>query len=360
MKNYLRSDLMDLAPYEEGGSEITYKYKLDANESPWDIPDRVKEALARKIMDRANFNRYPDSNSTLLREAIGEYCNVSPNKVIVGSGSDELIQILTTAFVDKGDSVIFPAPSFGMYKIFTLIAGGRPVEIPLDVDFKYSIEAFKSAIYQYKPKLVFICSPNNPTGNIIKANEVLEIAKDFDGIVVVDEAYGEFTQGTAVNLIDKCSNLVVLKTFSKALGLAGLRIGYSISAPELAKQILKVKPPYNINSFSQQAAIITLENFDIVKKRVHEILKQREFLYQALRDMKGIKVYPSEANFLLIRVPNGNHVWQKLLDRGILVRNFSQSPYLENCLRVTIGGHKANQAVIDAMREIMAELKRGD
>jgi len=355
MKNYLRNDLIDLVPYDEGDSTITYKYKLDANECPWDIPKRVKEILAKEIMDGGNLNRYPDSNSTLLREAIGEYCNVSSQQIIVGSGSDELIQILVTAFVDKGESVIFPVPSFGMYKIFTLIAGGKPVEIPLGEDFKYNIEVIKSAICKYNPKLVFLCSPNNPTGNIIGTNEVLEIAKNFEGIVVVDEAYGEFTQETSVNIIDKCPNLVVLKTFSKALGLAGLRIGYSISTPELAKQISKVKPPYNINSFSQKAAIITLENLDTVKKRVNEILQQKEFLYQALKDIRGIKVYPSEANFLLIHVPNGDIVYKKLMNKGILVRNFSKNPYLENCIRVTVGDQIANKAFIDAMKEIMDE-----
>ncbi len=354
MKNYLRNDLVDLVPYAEE-EKILAKYKLDTNESPWDIPSRVREALVKEIMDGSNFNRYPDSNSTLLREAIGEYCNVSSKQVVVGSGSDELIQMLVTAFIDKGDTVVFPTPSFSMYKIFTLIAGGRPVEIPLGIDFKYNVEDIKSAICKYGSKLVFLCSPNNPTGNIIGTNDVLEIAQNFDGIVVVDEAYGEFTQKSTINLIDKCPNIIVLKTFSKALGLAGLRIGYSISTPALAKQISKVKPPYNINSFSQKAAIITLENLDIVKKRVYEILKQREFLYQALINIPGIKVYPSEANFLLIHVPNGDSTWQKLIEKGILVRNFSQNPYLKNCLRVTIGDQIANQALVDALKEIMEE-----
>ncbi|MFY9178012.1 MAG: histidinol-phosphate transaminase [Caldicoprobacterales bacterium] len=353
MKNYLRNDLIDLVPYDEGDRTRIYKYKLDANESPWDIPERVKKALAKEIMSGGNFNRYPDSNCTLLRKYIGQYCNVFPEQVVVGSGSDEIIQILVTAFVNKGDYVICPTPSFGMYRIFTSISGGKSVEIPLAKNFQYDTENINSAINKHKPKLVFLCSPNNPTGNVIEVNQVLEITKNFDGIVVVDEAYGEFTQGTMISLLDECPNLVVLKTFSKALGLAGLRIGYCICAPELAKQISKVKPPYNVNSFSQKAAIMTLENQDIVKERISEILRQREFLYQTLKQIPGIDVYPSEANFLLIRVPNGTMTWKKLMDKGILVRNFSHNPHLENCLRVTVGDQMANQCFIDAMKEIM-------
>ena len=355
MRNYLRDELINLMAYNEGEGTNTVRYKLDANECPWDMSDLVRKALVKEIIDGPKFNIYPDSNSYYLRKSIGKYCKVSPDQIIVGSGSDELIQMLVTAFVGQGDTVICPAPSFGMYKIFTLIAGGRPVEVPLDKDFQYNPDDFASAISKHKPKLMFLCSPNNPTGNVIELNQVLKMVKDFDGIVVVDEAYGEFTKKTSLDLIDECPNIIVLRTFSKALGLAGLRIGYSVCQSELASQISKVKPPYNLNSFSQRAAIITLENMDTVNKRISKILEQRDLLYQALKGMPSIKVYPTEGNFLLIRVPDGNSTWEKLMDRGILVRNFSHNPYLENCLRITIGDETANQVFLEAIKEIMHE-----
>ncbi len=351
MKIYLREDLVDLKPYD--AEEIPYAYKMDANESPWDLPLEVRQVLAQDLIEGGQLNRYPDSNSTRLRQSIGKYLGVSSKQVVVGAGSDELIQILTTAFVDKGDRVIYPTPSFGMYRIFTQIAGGVPVEVALEQDYEYDLDSFRLALTKHNPKLVFICSPNNPTGNMVEHEKLKDFICEFPGIVVVDEAYGEFTRETMIGWIDQLPNLVVLRTFSKAFGLAGLRIGYCLCNKELANQINRVKPPYNINSFSQKAAILTLENMDIVRERIDEILKQRELMYSALKGIDGIKVYPSQANFLLVQVPDGNSVWQGLYDRGILVRNFSNSPYLQNCLRVTVADEKANQSFIKAMKEIL-------
>ena len=355
MKNYLREDLIGLKPYDAEGKP--YVHKMDANEGPWDLPQGVREALAKDLIEGSHFNRYPDSNATNLREAIGKYCGVSPDQIIVGAGSDELIQVLITGSVNKGDRVIYPTPSFGMYRIFTLIAGGIPIEVPLGQEYEYNIDGFYGAISKHNPKLIFICSPNNPTGNTIDPKGLKNLIRDFSGIVAVDEAYGEFTNETVLKWIEEFPNLVVLRTFSKAFGLAGLRIGYCVCSPELAYQINRVKPPYNINSFSQNAAILALENINIVKKRIEIIIEQRKLMYHALKEMNGIKVYPSEANFLLIQVPHGNSVWQELLDRGILVRDFSDYPYLEGCLRVTVADEHANRDFIHAMMQILAPYK---
>lgn len=355
MSNYLRDDLINLKPYD--AKEKPYEYKMDANESPWDLPKNIRETLAQELIDGGGLNRYPDSNASNLREAIAKYCKTQPSQILVGAGSDELIGILTTAFIDKGDAVLYPTPSFGMYRIFTLMAGGNPIEVPLGEGYEYDIDAFNLAISKYSPKLLFLCSPNNPTGNAMDPNEAKDLIRNFPGVVVIDEAYAEFSNKTMLNFIDEFPNLVILRTFSKAFGLAGLRIGYCVSNPGLVGQLAKVKPPYNINSFSQRAATLILENVDIVNQRIQEVISQREFLYQALKErlkeVPKVKVYPSEANFLLLRIPDGNAIWQELLNRGFLVRNFTGHPYLEDSLRITIADKDTNLKFLNAMMDIM-------
>jgi histidinol-phosphate aminotransferase len=354
MKNYLREDLKDFKPYD--ADEKPCRYKMDANESPWDLPSVIRKALAEELIEGSGFNRYPDSNATQLRKAIGEYWGLSHDQIVIGAGSDELIQIILTGFVEKGDRVLMPVPSFGMYRVFTLMAGGIPMEAPLGEGYKYDIHSYDSALSKGMPKVIFICSPNNPTGNTIDPKGLKDFIKGFPGIVVVDEAYGEFTRDTMIRWTEELPNLLVLRTFSKAFGLAGLRVGYSVSSRELADQINRVKPPYNVNSFSQKAAIKILENKDIIKGRVDRILEERERVYRALDKIKDIQVYPSEANFLLIKVPCGDAVWQGLYDKGILTRNFSNNPYLKDCLRVTVAQKEANDSFLKALEEVLGQL----
>jgi len=274
MKNYLREDLRGFKPYEAYQQE--YKYKLDANESPWDLPEKIRIQLSKEIIKGCSFNRYPDSEATDLREAIAQYCDVESENIIVGSGSDELIHILISAFVEKGDNVLCPTPSFGMYKIFTKIAGGNPVEFPLDTAYKYQLNTIMKAIEKYHPKMIFLCTPNNPTGNSMSLSDIKKILKVSPGIVVIDEAYMEFGNKSIAKDILNYPNGIVLRTFSKAMGLAGLRIGYSICNRELASQVYNVKPPYNVNTFSQRAALLCLENLDIIRQRISYIKEQRK------------------------------------------------------------------------------------
>jgi histidinol-phosphate aminotransferase len=351
MINYLRDDLIDIKSYDVEAEN--HVYKMDANESPWDLPESIRKTLAEELMNGNQFNRYPDSNASRLRQAIGKYCNVSPDQIIVGSGSDELIGMLITAFLDKDDAVVYPTPSFSMYRYFTLIAGGKPVEVPLGKQFQYDLDIYTPVICKYNPKVLFLCSPNNPTGNVLEPDRAKDIIQSFPGVVVVDEAYVEFTNKTILDYVSEYPNLVVLRTFSKAFGLAGLRIGYCVSNSSLINQIRKVKPPYNISSFSQRVATLTLENIDMIKGRLREIIKQREFLFEALKEISSIKVYPSEANFFLIQVKDGNSIWRKLLDRGFMVRNFTDHPYLENCLRITVADEVTNRKFLKVLMDIV-------
>lgn len=353
---YLREDLRQLKPYK--ANEMGCTVKLDANESPFDLPDKVRMKLAGELLKGSALNRYPDSDSNELRCAIAGYCNVKSNEILVGTGSDELIQIIINAFADKGDTVLCPAPSFGMYKICSQIAGAIPVEIPLSADYEYDMTAYKHAAEKHHAKIVFICTPNNPTGNTIDKEQLLDFIKNYDGIVVIDEAYGEFCEYSFVQDAVRLPNAVVLKTFSKAMGLAGLRIGYSIADENLTSQIYMVKPPYNINSFSQKAALFVLDDLKSVRHRIQLIISERERLVSKLRSHSNITVYPSSANFVLVKVPDGETAVKILNKEGISIRDFSLSPYLENCLRITIGHRQENDLFYKVFKEAVEEMDK--
>ena len=351
MKVYLRSGLRDLKPYK--ANDVPYRIKMDANESPYDLPGVVKKQLARELLEDSGFNLYPDSDAAVLRESKSGYCKVHPDEIIVGAGSEELIQVIIKAFIDRGEMVLYPDPSFGMYGIFTRNAGGIPVEVPLNDDFSYDTDGFHKAIEQHKPKLIFICSPNNPTGNILELDRLRGLLENFNGIVVVDEAYGEFCSHSAIEYIAQYPNLVVLKTFSKAMGLAGLRIGYLIANKGLVEQISIVKPPYNVSSISQRAARLVLENIDIIRERISKIVAERERLYGKLSRMNGISVYPSNTNFLLLKANGAGKICERLMQEGILVRSFAGNGRLKDCLRVTVGTAEDNDTFLQVLEQIL-------
>jgi histidinol-phosphate aminotransferase len=356
MRRYLRPDLLDLSPYKAGNE--TYRIKMDANESPYDLPLRVREILADELLEGNSLNLYPDSDANKLREQIAEYLGLNMENILIGTGSDELIHIIIEAFVGKGERVLCPTPSFGMYKIFTRIAAGTPVEYALDGSFDTSADAILEAARKCSPKIIFICTPNNPTGNVLPSDDIIQILENFDGVVAVDEAYGEFADETMANQVKEFGNLVVLKTFSKAMGLAGLRIGYSAACKSLTDEIYMVKPPYNINSFSQRAAMLVLDEIDLMRERIRQIVAAREWLYNELKSLDGITVFPSRANFLLIKVPNGRLIYERLLKRGILVRHYIGHPVLENCLRITLGLDEDNKEFLQALKEAMVDIRR--
>jgi len=353
MKEFLREDLRDFQPYQ--ANDVEYLIKLDANESPFDLPDCVKKQLAFELMGKSDFNRYPDPGGRELRGAIAEACGVDREEVVLGNGSDELIQILVHAFINKGEVALCPVPSFVMYKICTQIGGGIAVEIPLDENFEYQMDAYYKAIEEYNPKMIFLCSPNNPTGNTLSEQEIIKLAEGYRGVIVVDEAYCEFSGGSLSKRIVRYPNIIVLRTFSKAMGLAGLRIGYLICNKDLALQINKVKPPYNLNRFSQRAAVLMLKNQDIIKERIRYIIKQREELYRQLNGMAKVRTFPSQANFLLIQVPDADRIAKRLLDEGILVRGFQRDSRLKDCLRITVGLEEENRSFVRELRRILKE-----
>jgi len=325
--------------------------KLDANENPYGCSPRVNQALA----SCSDFSLYPDSGQTELRRLLSGYAGVSPERIVAGSGSNRLIDLIVRLFVGPGDEVINCVPTFDVFRFSTEICGGTLVEVLRDENFGVNVEAVKAAMGS-KTKLIFLANPNSPTGNLIPQKDILEIAGT--GLpLVVDEAYYEFSGETVVPLVDQYENLMVLRTFSKWAGLAGLRIGYGIFPPKIADYLMTIKIPYNVNVAALVAVRESLEDIDYLMGRVRAILAERERLFAELKKLKFLKPYPAQANFILCAVLNGkaSELWQKLQNKGILVRYFD-TPLLRDYIRISVGKPEHTDAVIRALKEVGEEI----
>lgn len=350
----LRPELSSLIPYDPG--QVPYGIKLDANESPFDIPETVRQQLSEYILMQPEIHRYPDSDSTALRQGLAEKWKVSPENIIVGNGSDQLIQLLISLFVGPGDRVVCPAPSFGMYALTTRITGGIPVEVGLEEDmgYAYNVDAILQAVHENHAKILFLCTPNNPTGGVLPLPDIHRMVRDCSNtLVVIDEAYGEFAGDSFIPWVGQYENAVVLRTFSKAYGLAGIRCGYSVSGAAAAKLINRIKPPYNVSTLTQKMACLLLAESTEVDARIHTICTERDRIAEQLANMPGIRVFPSQANFLLVRVPDAAMLYRRLLERGILIRSYGGSSLLAQCLRITIGTRQENEKLLQALNDIL-------
>jgi len=346
-----KKSLKSIEPYKYIKAE--YDIKLDANESQFNLSETVREKLYKYINDEFNANFYPNSDCDCLREAIAQYCNAAADDIVVGAGSDQLIDIIYKAFLNLGEKVVVPYPTFSMYELTARIYGGIPVRVGLKAgeEYKYDVPKFIQTIKTEKAKIAFICSPNSPTGNNLSIEEIKQIIKSCpETLIVVDEAYGEFTNQTAIPLTKEFDNLIILKTFSKAFGIAAARVGYSVSCSQTANILNKVKPPYNVATLSQIVAQSVMEDYAENNKRIQEIVKQRELLFAELSKISGIKVFPSESNFLLIKVEDSKRVYKALLDNRILVINFGEKEDLENCLRISVGLEWQNRLIVDSLQ----------
>jgi len=352
IKDVLRKDLANLVQYEVQPSKNGL-IRLDANENPFDFPFSLQEQIHRQIGSRS-FNRYPDDPADELREAISQYTGVPVEGIMLGNGSDELILNLCLA-VGSGAQVVIAIPTFSMYRINSLIAGAAPVEIPrLTTGFALDLDSLGRAAAGEKTKLVFLCSPNNPTGNATPPEEIAAILERSRALVVVDEAYIDFGGQTCLPLLEKYPNLVILRTFSKAFGLAGLRVGYLLGNPEVVSELMRVKQPFNLSTFAQVAARTALAYREEFLKMIALIRQSRGKLMQELASLPGVTVFPSEANFILFRTPQpANFVFRRLLQEGVLIRSL-HGPGLEECLRVTVGREEENEIFIEKMKEALS------
>lgn len=328
--------------------------RLDGNESPF----RLSAELRRELLDRiaeVALNRYPDPDCSALREAVSEQNGVSPDCMVFGNGSDELIQMAVSAFCGGTGTVLVPTPTFSMYEIASEISGRKVVREKLDGAFDLDEDAMLKAIETARPDVVFLASPNSPTGNLLSPERMESVIARARGIVIVDEAYSDFCGRTYVPLMKKYQNLAVMRTFSK-IGFAGIRLGVIFMRPELAAELSKVRLPYNINSFTQAAVRVFFENISVFEANVETIKSERKKMSALLGSVDGIKLFPSDANFFLIRFPDAraaSEIHRKLIEKSVLVRKFPGTD-ISDCLRVTIGLPEENRQFETALRDIVS------
>jgi len=324
--------------------------KLHANENPYPpSPELTKKILAR--FEKLDLNRYPDPDCKALKEAISNRIGVPTNQLVIGNGSDELIQNLMQIFCNEGDTIAFPDPTFAMYAITAKSMGLNIYTFPLNDNWDFEAKSLIEKLTTSHARIVFISYPNNPTGNCFSRTEIQELVEKFKGIVVLDEAYYDFSGQTFLNQMKDHNNLIILRSLSK-IGLAGLRVGYGIYPSTLVDEINKVRLPYNSNSISQIAATELMNNFDTVQKQIDSIKEERIRLLNELAKIKSITAFPSDANFILFQTSqNGENIFRNLMGNGVLVRNLGAHPRLTNCMRATIGTKAENDQFLDRLNK---------
>ncbi len=335
-------------------THYTCPVKLNQNESPFDLPEDLKNEILEAVRKRPWF-RYPQPMQTDLVDALAEYAGWRPDALIVCNGSNTLVQLVLAATTSPGAPVVIPSPSFSLYGLYTGFSGGRVIPVDLKTDYTFDLPGIREAVRRESANMVIFCSPNNPTGCIVSNPDLEDLLRETDALVMVDEAYAEFTDDTARDLISRYPNLIVLRTFSKALGAAGIRIGYLMAHPEIAREILKVKIPFDINVFSHTAALHILKHDRLIRERVGLIRDERQRVFAALRKIDGVRPYPSHANFTLFEVSNPGQVFDGLIERGILIRNVTSYPLLENALRVSIGTTEDNTRFLSALEQTLKD-----
>lgn len=329
-----------MKPYSSARDEFKGEAEvfLDANENPYPSP----------------YNRYPDPLQKKVKEKLAELKGVTPEEIFLGNGSDEAIDLLIRAFCEPNhDSILITEPTYGMYSVCAEINAVNVQQVLLTPDFDLDLDAFPKT-FDATTKILFLCSPNNPTGNLLSRDKILEVLKRFYGLVVIDEAYIDFANSKSfVNELSKYPHLVVLQTFSKAWGLAGLRLGMCFASPEIISLLNKIKYPYNVNIRTQELALDALENAYKKDIWVDEILTQRDKLVKALKTLKIVdKIFPTDANFILVRVKDAPGTYQYLMNNMIIVRDRSRVTLCYNCIRITVGTPEENERLIEALKNL--------
>ena len=340
LKSLVRSNIWALEPYSCARDEFKGREAhvfLDANESPYNEP----------------FNRYPDPLQENLKARLAPLKGVRPGQIFLGNGSDEAIDLVYRIFCSPAeDNVVAMSPTYGMYKVAADINDVEYRSVPLDDNFQLHADQLLAAVDR-NTKVIFLCSPNNPTGNDLDRHEVMRIIATFLGIVVVDEAYADFSDQEPLRLmIGRYPNLIVLNTFSKAWASAGLRLGMAFASEEIIGLFNKVKYPYNINSLTQERALQSLDDMLKIEGWCRQIRRERDHILPALAELPiTLKVYPTAANFVLVRVTDANRIYQYLVDRGIIVRNRNRVQLCQGCLRITVGTLQENNELLGALRQ---------
>lgn len=344
LNSLLRPHIAKLQPYTSARDEYTGKEGvfLDANENPFGS------------ITEQDFNRYPDPYQSALKEEIAKIKQVRPTQIFLGNGSDEAIDLLFRAFCNPGkDNVILLPPTYGMYEVSANINDVEIRKVSLTEDFQLQPEKILAAADSHS-KILFICSPNNPSANKAKREDILFLLESFKGLVVVDEAYIDFSDEPSFTTeLDHFPNLLVMQTFSKAWGLASLRLGMAFASEEIIRILNKIKPPYNISGLTQETVLKAISNKAKVKGMIQDILEEREFLRSELAKLSFVqKIHPSHANFLLVKVPHANQVYDDLIAEKVIVRNRAKVLLCEDCLRITVGTREENEALLKALKKV--------
>lgn len=329
--------------------------KLNFNENLF-LP-RIKQAkLIRELADEIDLRMYPEDEEVKLREKLTGYIKVPKDYLVVGNASDELIDRIIRLFVEKGNAAISFAPTFSIPRLCVKRQEGEYITVPLLGNLQLDVKGMLSK-FSDKTRLLYICSPNNPTSTQYKQEDVETLAKAFPGIVILDEAYGEFADYSFVPRIREFPNMIILRTFSKAFGLAALRLGYAVANPEIAKILTEKTPlPYPVSGFTLRMGIKMIDNSDIMKNSVQDMKRERAKLIRALNDMEGVQAFESQANFLLVSTSKPcDAVYEKLLKRGIMVKKWGKILQYNNCFRITVGLPEMNAKLVEALAEIQGE-----
>jgi len=327
--------------------------KLNQNENPWDAPARIKDEVLRRFAER-KWSQYPDFVPATLNERLAAFAGWRADGVIAGNGSNELIQAVLMVTMEPGKTLLLSQPTFTLYKQVATVLGGTVETVFLNSDLQYDTEAVVRFVDEKQPDVTIICSPNNPTGCVLDDDALRALLKTARGLVVVDEAYHEFAGHSAVPLLNEYENLIVLRTFSKAMAVAALRIGYLLAAPALVREVGKAVLPYNVNVFSQIAAEVAMENYETdLRPLVREIVAERDRLFGELSKIDGLAPVPSQANFILVKSAiDPKRIFSELLARDILIRDVSSYPMLGEYFRFSVGTPEQNDYVLKAIREI--------
>ncbi len=347
IQKLVRNNLKNIKPYTSARDEYTQEAAiwLDANENPFD----------------SHTNRYPDPRQRKLKAALAQVKNLPTGQIFIGNGSDEVLDLLIRAFCEpRLDNVIITNPTYGMYQVLAEINDIEVRESNLNENYSLNVQNILERT-DSQTKIIFLCSPNNPTGNTLDEKAVEEILESTSALVVIDEAYIDFSQKESfLTKLPRFPRLVVVQTLSKAWGMAGLRLGLGFASAEIIRLLDSIKPPYNVNTYSQMQAIQRLSHPDETERQIRIIVKEKEKMRQVLEDLPGVKkVFPSDTNFLLVKIANATRIYKELLNKGIVVRNRSGILYCNECLRITIGTPEENQQIIRELQKLSTGNKHG-
>lgn len=352
MNQNVRVKIANLVPYKV--SDTSYRWTLNANESPINLFDQWQDEILSELK-KESINLYPSANCDSLRELLATYNSCLPENIVCGNGSDEIIKMVTEVLVDQKDKVVIPTPTFSEYFTSVAIAGGEVIEVPSKADFTFDVDEIILQANQNKAKLIFLCVPNNPTGSALSDTEIVRIINDTQSIIAIDEAYFEFYGKTSALIALKNERVIVMRTLSKAFGVAGIRLGYAIASPVMIDLIQRVRMPYNISALTQAVARVAVRNIEQMRSITQTMIEQRNRIVDQLSALP-IEIFESHTNFILYRSDRYAQLMEAFEGASIGVRAYPKSPLLKNCIRISLGTVEANDAVIAVFKEVYQDV----